>query len=135
MDFGSHFIRPLRMVMGEVEEVIGIVDYPLPFMQGESLSRGPLCEIAWLLRILTLFIKAILKFKSGKYATLELTKADTFFGPQPGLLITGTKGEVTVYRKDGVTLYDKENPQGKSILGPTQCIIYIPFTRYKSFLS
>jgi hypothetical protein len=37
IDAGSHWIRPLRMLLGEVEEVIGALGRPYAAMQGESL--------------------------------------------------------------------------------------------------
>ena len=41
IDGGSHWIRPLRMWLGEIDEVVGVTDRPLSAMEGESLGACP----------------------------------------------------------------------------------------------
>lgn len=43
IDGGSHWIRPLRMWLGEIDEVVATLGYPLAEMDGESLARA-LCR-------------------------------------------------------------------------------------------
>ena len=40
VDGGAHWIRPLRMWMGEIDEVIGILGHPLVGMEGESMAKA-----------------------------------------------------------------------------------------------
>ena len=40
IDTGSHWLRPLRIWLGEVDEVVAALGYPHPDMQGESLCRA-----------------------------------------------------------------------------------------------
>lgn len=56
---GAHWIRPLRMLMGEVEAVTGVTATPFAQMEGESIGR------------------ALLRFESGTVGYLECS-----FGPQ-----------------------------------------------------
>ncbi len=39
LDGGSHWIRPLRIWLGEIDEVVGLIGHPLSSMQGESLVK------------------------------------------------------------------------------------------------
>jgi len=53
MDTGSHWIRPLRMWLGEVDEVVAALGRPFERMEGESLVR------------------ALLRFESGVVASFD----------------------------------------------------------------
>lgn len=100
IDGGAHWIRPLRMWMGEVKEVVGVLGHPLAQMEGESLAR------------------ALLRFESGKTAILDAMMIDTAFAPEPWWRITGSKGELTINASlDGAELWlwDRDNPGGKKI--------------------
>ena len=55
IDGGAHWIRPLRMWLGEIDEVVAVLDHPLKEMEGESLAH------------------AIFRFRSGKYAVFQGT--------------------------------------------------------------
>lgn len=97
IDGGAHWIRPLRIWMGEIKEAVGVLGHPLTQMEGESLAR------------------ALLRFESGKTAIFDAMMIDTVFAPDPWWRITGTKGEITINAGlDGaeIRLYDKENPDG-----------------------
>lgn len=102
IDGGSHWIRPLRMWMGEIEEAIGVLDYPMAEMKGESLMRG------------------LLRFQSGKTASLDAMMIDTVFAPDAWWRVTGTKGELTI--DSGLTgvlrLFDKDHPDGRVLMEP-----------------
>ena len=78
IDTGSHWIRPLRMWFGEVEEITGAIGHPYARMASESLVR------------------ALLRFDSGLVASLDLVLADTRFAPDPLFRVTGTAGELLV---------------------------------------
>lgn len=100
IDGGSHWIRPLRMWMGELKEVVGVIGHPLAQMEGESLAR------------------ALFRFQSGKTAIFDAMMIDTVFAPEPWWRITGTKGELTINAGlDGAELWlwDADNPKGKKL--------------------
>ncbi len=102
VDGGSHWIRPLRMWMGEIEEVVGVTDRPLEQMEGESLARS------------------LIRFKSGKTAAFDAMMIDTVFAPESWWRITGTKGEITIGCgfEGGLRIYDAGNPEGKCVMEP-----------------
>ena len=77
IDGGTHWVRALRLWMGEIARVVAVNERPLATMAGESLTH------------------AIVKFESGKTATFDclvmdapMSKAEPFFR------IQGTKGEI-----------------------------------------
>lgn len=100
MDGGAHWIRPLRMWLGEIDEVVAVTGRPLAEMDGESMSRS------------------ILRFASGKVAILDALTAGAAMGPGEEFRVTGTEGELLVERGRGgrVLLFDRENRGGKVIL-------------------
>jgi predicted dehydrogenase len=100
IDGGSHWIRPLRMWMGELKEVVGVLGHPLEQMEGESLTR------------------ALLRFESGKTAIFDAMMIDTTFAPDPWWRITGSKGELTInagLEGADLWLWDSDNPEGKEL--------------------
>ena len=102
VDGGSHWIRPLRMWMGEIDEVVATIGHPLKQMEGESLAR------------------ALLRFRSGKVAIFDAMMIDTVFAPEPWWRITGTKGEITIDGgfEGGIKLFDPENRRGRLLMEP-----------------
>jgi predicted dehydrogenase len=102
IDGGSHWIRPLRMWMGEIEEVIGVLGYPLADMEGESLSRS------------------LLRFQSGKTAVLDAMMIDTVFAPDAWWRVTGTKGELTIDPgfEGALRLFDEDHREGQMLMEP-----------------
>jgi len=78
MDGCSHWIRPLRMWLGEIDEVVAITGNPFENMEGESL------------------VKAIFKFQNNLTATFEAIMTDTYFAPDPYWRIIGSKGELVI---------------------------------------
>jgi predicted dehydrogenase len=95
LDTGSHFMRPLRMWLGEIDEVIAVMERPLARMEGESLTR------------------ALFRFRSGVVASFCLLVSEGALAPQDTFRITGTKGEITIAA--GVRLYDGTNARGVTL--------------------
>jgi UDP-N-acetyl-2-amino-2-deoxyglucuronate dehydrogenase len=102
IDGGSHWIRPLRMWLGEIDEVVGTIGHPLKEMEGESLTR------------------ALLRFQSGKTAVFDAMMIDTVFAPDPWWRITGTRGELTIDTgfEGALRLFDAEHREGKLLMQP-----------------
>ena len=95
VDTGSHYIRPLRVWLGEIEEVVAAMERPFAKMEGESLAR------------------ALLRFRSGVVATLDLLLHDAPLAPQDLFRITGTRGEITIGL--GVKLFDAAHRKGAAV--------------------
>jgi predicted dehydrogenase len=95
IDTGSHYIRPLRMWFGEIEEVVAAHERPYQKMQGESLVR------------------ALFRFRSGAVASFDLMLTDAPIGRQEIFRISGTRGEILIGA--GVVLYDEANPRGRRV--------------------
>ena len=100
IDGGQHWIRPLRMWLGEIDEVVAYLDYPIKEMEGESLAY------------------AIFRFTSGKNAIFEAIRAGTTRAPGDSFRVTGTKGIIIVEKGRGERslLYNSDNPDGLEIL-------------------
>lgn len=100
IDGGAHWIRPLRMWLGEIDEVVAVVGHPLAEMEGESLAH------------------ALFRFQSGVVATFDALRAGSFIGPGAEFRVTGTQGELVVEKGSAgrLLLYNKENPDGQLIL-------------------
>jgi predicted dehydrogenase len=94
IDAGSHWLRPLRMWMGEMTEVVAALDHPFPGMEGESLCR------------------ALCRFASGRVAVFDALLAPGPLGPEPLFRVTGTKGELVIEGIGRVKLYDGTEPRG-----------------------
>jgi predicted dehydrogenase len=97
LDTGSHWIRPLRMWLGEVDTVVGALGRPYAAMQGESLVR------------------ALLRFRSGVVASLDGIMKEPPFVPEPMFRITGVRGEITVERPGRVLLWTVDHPDGRQV--------------------
>ncbi|HCL31237.1 MAG TPA: hypothetical protein DIC52_22780 [Candidatus Latescibacteria bacterium] len=102
IDGGSHWIRPLRMWLGEIDEVVAITGNPLTAMQGESLCRS------------------LLRFQSGIVASFDAMMIDTILAPEPWWRVTGTKGEILIDGAfdGGLRLYDTDHPDGMRVMEP-----------------
>ncbi len=101
IDGGSHWLRPLRMWMGEIDEVVAALDHPLERMEGESLAR------------------ALIRFQSGKIAAFDAMMLDTVLGPDPWWRIIGTRGEILLDSGfgglGGVRLFDADHRDGLQV--------------------
>jgi predicted dehydrogenase len=99
IDGGLHWIRPLRIWLGDVDEVVAVLGHPDPKMEGESLAH------------------AIFRFKSGKVATFEALRAGPITAPGDNFRIDGTQGVIVIEKGDArrVMLYDRAHPAGREI--------------------
>jgi UDP-N-acetyl-2-amino-2-deoxyglucuronate dehydrogenase len=97
IDTGSHWLRPLRVWLGEVDEVVASLGYPHPDMEGESLCR------------------ALLRFDSGVVASFDAMLSTGAIAPQPLFTVTGSTGELTVEGSGWVKLYDGTDWKGTKI--------------------
>ena len=103
IDGGSHWIRPLRMWMGEIKEVTGVLGYPFKPMEGESMARS------------------LIRFESGKVAAFDALMTDTVIAPEPWWRITGTAGEIIIedgLEDGGLLLYNAEHRDGLRVAEP-----------------
>ncbi|MCU1466202.1 MAG: hypothetical protein JWM72_2130 [Actinomycetia bacterium] len=97
IDTGSHWLRPLRMWLGEVDEVVAALGRPHPRMEGESLCR------------------ALLRFRSGTIAVFDAMLTTGAIAPQPLFTVTGTTGELTVEGSGWVKLWDGRDWKGQKV--------------------
>ncbi len=100
IDGGAHWLRPLRMWLGEVDEVVAVVGHPLAEMEGESMAR------------------ALLRFQSGTVAVFDTLYAGAVMGPSEEFRITGTAGELLIEKgnQGRLLLFDQAHPAGEVIL-------------------
>ena len=94
LDTGPHWLRPLRMVLGEIDEVVATTQRTWPQMDGESLVRS-LC-----------------RFRSGVVASFDVMLATGPAAPMPYFQFIGTSGEVLVTADGEVRLFDGTDPSG-----------------------
>jgi predicted dehydrogenase len=78
LDGGTHWVRALRVWMGEIESVVAVNEHPLASMAGESLTQ------------------AIVRFSSGKSASFHCLVMDAPLSKQPFFRIQGSKGELVL---------------------------------------
>jgi predicted dehydrogenase len=90
IDTGSHWIRPLRMWLGEIDEVVAITGRPVPAMEGESLCR------------------ALCRFDSGVVASFDAVLSPGPVAPVAPFQLTGTRGEIVV-EHGRVLLFDEKD--------------------------
>lgn len=98
IDTGSHWLRPLRMWLGELVDVVAVTGRPYPAMEGESLCR------------------ALCRFESGIVASFDVVLPPGPSAPVPLFQITGTAGELVVEATGKVRCYDGTDPRG-TVLG------------------
>ena len=97
IDTGSHWLRPLRVWLGEVDEVVAALGHPYPDMEGESLCR------------------ALLRFESGPVAAFDAMLTTGAIANQPLFTVTGTKGECTIEGSGWVKLHDGTDWKGTKV--------------------
>jgi predicted dehydrogenase len=100
IDGGAHWLRPLRMWLGEIDEVVATVGRPLAEMEGESLAH------------------ALLRFDSGTVAAFEALHGGASMEAGDEFRVTGTHGEILIEKGSGgrVLLFDQDHPHGEVIL-------------------
>jgi UDP-N-acetyl-2-amino-2-deoxyglucuronate dehydrogenase len=94
IDVGSHWLRPLRMWLGELIEVVAATGRPYPAMEGESMCR------------------ALCRFESGVVASFDAILSPGPVAPLPLFQVTGSSGEVVIDVLGRVKLYDGSDPRG-----------------------
>ena len=100
IDGGAHWIRPMRMMLGEIHEVVAAIGRFIPEMEGESIAQ------------------AILRFESGVIGTFQAVQSTGRLGPIEDFRMTGSKGEIVIERgRDGrLMLYNDDHPDGKNVM-------------------
>tara|TARA_B100000953_G_scaffold379_1_gene373 strand:+ start:1072 stop:2094 length:1023 start_codon:yes stop_codon:yes gene_type:complete len=104
IDGGAHWIRPLRMLLGEVSEVIATMGSHIPKMEGES------------------WVQALIRFDSGVTGSFEALLSAGVMGPTEDFRITGTTGEVVIeHGRDGrLMLFNDAHPNGAPVMDAFQ---------------
>ncbi len=97
IDTGSHWLRPLRVWLGEADEVVAALGRPHPDMEGESLCR------------------ALIRFESGVVAAFDAMLTTGAVANQPLFTVTGTRGECTIEGSGWVKLYDGADWRGTKV--------------------
>ncbi|MEL6985501.1 MAG: Gfo/Idh/MocA family oxidoreductase, partial [Actinomycetota bacterium] len=101
IDGGAHWIRPLRMLLGEVEAVVGVTGRHVERMEGES------------------WFQALLRFRSGATATFEGFASNAPAAPAELFRVTGTEGELVIpgpdFRDAEIRLHNAAHPDGATV--------------------
>jgi predicted dehydrogenase len=100
IDTGSHWLRPLRVWLGEATETVAALGRPNTDMEGESLCR------------------ALIRFDSGVVAAFDAMLATGAIANQPLFTVTGTTGECTVEGSGWVKLFDGTDWKGTKVGEP-----------------
>ena len=92
------------MMMGEVDEVIGVAGRHVPRMESESWSR------------------MLMKFENGTVGVLTCQNVMHASGPTDMFRITGSEGElqITGGRDGQLLLFNKEHPRGEVIMSAVE---------------
>ena len=100
IDGGAHWIRPLRMMLGEIHEVVAATGCHIPGMEGES------------------WVRSLLRFRTGVTASFDALLSPAPVAPTEDFRITGTEGEVVIEhgREGRFLLYNAENIDGETIM-------------------
>lgn len=104
IDGGAHWIRPLRMMMGEIDEVVAVMGHHVPRMEGEGWSQS------------------LFRFSNGSTATFTAMNVMTAAAPVDMFRVTGTEGElqITGGRTGKLKLFNAEHPSGHTVMDATQ---------------
>ncbi|MYJ73991.1 MAG: Gfo/Idh/MocA family oxidoreductase [Gammaproteobacteria bacterium] len=100
IDGGAHWIRPMRMMLGEIDEVVAATARHVEDMEGESSAH------------------AIFRFQSGVVGTFDALQSTGAVAPVEDFRITGTDGELVMERgREGrLMLYNGEHPGGLAVM-------------------
>ena len=100
IDGGAHWIRPLRILLGEVSELIASMGSHVPKMEGESWAQ------------------ALIRFDSGVTASFHALLSAGVMAPTEDFRITGTTGEIVIERgRNGrLMLFNENGPEGISVM-------------------
>ena len=100
IDGCAHWIRPLRMLLGEVEETIAVTRRHIDGMEGES------------------WVQALLRFETGVVASFDSLLHAGPVAATEDFRITGTAGELVIEhgREGRLLLVDADHPQGEKLM-------------------
>ena len=100
IDGGAHWIRPLRMLLGEIVSAIAVTGRHIEAMEGES------------------FAHALFRFQSGVTATFDALLHASAVAPTEDFRVTGTEGEIVIEhgREGRLLLINAEHPEGKDVM-------------------
>jgi len=111
-DGGLHWLRPLRMLMGEVTHVVSTSGPSIPHMSGPGQTQ------------------ALLKFASGKSAIFESILAPGAISDQPFFQVQGTAGEIVIDGFEGgarmytVTVHASRFSSAVSAVAPALTLLF-----------
>jgi UDP-N-acetyl-2-amino-2-deoxyglucuronate dehydrogenase len=94
IDAGSHWVRPLRMWLGEMSEVVAVTGRPYGAMEGESMCR------------------ALCRFDSGVVASFDALLSPGPVAAVPLFQVTGSGGEIVIDVLGRVKVYDGSSFSG-----------------------
>ena len=102
IDGGSHWIRPLRMWLGEIESVVAVSGRPWKTVEAETLLR------------------ALCRFESGIYASFDALELAGAMAPEQWFKVSGTEGELVMdgVFDGGLTVYSPASPEGRLVAEP-----------------
>lgn len=100
IDGGAHWIRPLRMMLGEIAEVVAATGRHIAGMEGESWAH------------------ALFRFRSGVTASFDALLSSAPVAPTEDFRITGTRGELVIeHGAEGrLLLFDAAHPEGETVM-------------------
>ena len=104
IDGGAHWIRPLRLLLGEIDSVIAVTGSHVPGMGGESWSH------------------ALLRFQKGLTAVFDAYASFSPVGPTEDFRVTGSHGELVIERGPGgqLKLFNTDYPDGLDVMDSYQ---------------
>ena len=104
IDGGAHWIRPMRMMLGEISEVFCATSRHVLEREGESHAH------------------AIFRFESGVIGSFQALESVGPVGPVEDFRITGTDGELVIERgrKGRLMAYTREHPEGHAVMDAFQ---------------
>ena len=100
IDGCAHWIRPLRMLLGEVEETVAVTRRHIDGMEGES------------------WVQALLRFRTGIVASFDSLLHAGQVAATEDFRVTGTTGELVIeHGRDGcLLLVNDEHPSGEKLM-------------------
>ena len=100
IDGGAHWIRPLRLMLGEIEETVATTGRHIADMEGESWTQ------------------ALFRFQSGVIASFNALLHASPVGNTEDFRITGSGGEIVIEhgREGRLLLFNTTNPEGKTVM-------------------
>ena len=100
IDGGAHWIRPLRIMLGEIDEVVAATGRHIPGMEGES------------------WVRSLLRFRTGVTASFDALLSPAPVAPTEDFRITGTEGELVIeHGPEGrLLVYNAAHPDGETVM-------------------